>query len=374
MKKAFWKGMMAALFCFASSTMASPLVVVSWEAAANSNTGTYADSNGSTVAFTIVDGKKDGKAISVKSDLKTGGWCGIWHTLTVGLGGAEALVFDAKSDKAGVVQIALKDTFNGQYVSTFSLPAGEWTKVTLPLASFQKDPYYTPPDAVAGKAMDFTTLKGMNFSPQVTGPSVLVIGSVTADQAGKADAAKPVKKDEAKNAKKDETKAVVADKKGVVVEGWETADSGNTGTYADTNGAVATFKIEDGPKKGKALRIEGELKPNGWMGVWHTVKADLSKAAFLRFQAKSNAAGEVTIALKDKTNNQYIAKCKVTTAWSEVLVPMSSFQKDPYYTPPDAIAGQAMDLSETKNMNFAPQTMGKVDLSIGAVEMVAAKK
>src|SRR5208282_1153675 len=78
--------------------------------------------------------------------------------------------------------------------------------------------------------------------------------------------------------------------------------------------------------------------------------------------------GTIGIALKDAYNVQYIATAQVGAAWAEVSVPLSSFRKDPYYTPPDAITGHLMDLSKTSGMNFAPQMNGAAVLFFGPVE------
>jgi hypothetical protein len=360
MKCSLWKSLAVVLFCVGTAVQASPVVVENWASADSSSTGTYADSNGSSVTFSTVDGqKKDEKAIRQQSSLKTGGYCGIWHTLNAEVGKATALVFTAKSEKAADLQVALKDKNNVQYVATCSIPVGDWSAVTILLSAFTKDPYYTPPDAIVGKPVDFTTLKGMNLSPQTVGDTVVLIGAVTVD----ADAKAPV------------VKKAEAAKDGVVVESWAAADSSNTGVYADSNGSTVTFVVASGPKDGtKALKIDGELKPSGYMGVWHNLGADLSKATFLRFQVKGATAGDAQIVVKDKNNVQYIAPFKVSDQWAEVLMPTTDFKKDPYYTPPDAIVGKPMDLTETKSMNFSPQTPGKVTLWVGEIQSVAAKK
>lgn len=343
-----------------------PAVIEDWKTVDSSNAGTYADSNGSSVTFASVDGPKKGeKALSLKNNLKSGGYCGVWHSLTAQAGAASGLAFAAKSDKGGSVQIALKDVNNVQYVATFTVPAGAWTPVEMPFTSFQKDPYYTPSDAVTGKPMDFSTIKGFNVSVQTAGESTLFLGPVSTQGS-----AAP----QAKTAAPAGAAAAPAAKDGTVIESWAAASGGDTGTYADSTGSTVKYDVADGPKSGeKALHITGELKSSGYLGIWHTLKADLSGAGFLRFQAKGTP-GNAQIALKDKFNGQYIASFPVAAGWTEVMIPLSSFQKDPYYTPPDAVAGKPMDLSELKGMNFAPQMPGKLEVSVGPVQSVAAKK
>src|SRR5258708_12947228 len=84
--------------------------------------------------------------------------------------------------------------------------------------------------------------------------------------------------------------------------------------------------------------------------------------------AKSTVAGDIQMAIVDAFNVQYVAKFPVATAWAEVNVPFASFIKDPYYTPPTAIAGHPMDLSKCQNLNFSPQMDGASLVEIGPVE------
>jgi hypothetical protein len=360
MKKGLTQIFAAAVFCMAAVAAASPVVVENWSVLDSSNAGTYMDTNGSSVTFSTVDGKKKNeKALQLKSSLKSGGYCGLWHVLNAEVGQAGALVFIARSDKAGDVQIALKDKNNVQYTTTFTVLAGSWTGVTLNLSSFKKDPYYTPPDAVTGKDVDFSTLKGMNVSSQIVGDSVLCLGPIKAD--GKFQAAAP--------------KAVEAAPEGVLVENWASGDTSNMGAYTDSNGSQAKVETVEGPASGeKALKIAGELKTGGYLGAWHNLKANLAGVGFLRFKAKGETAGAVQISLKDKYNVEYVASFEVGKEWAEVLVPLSDLKKNPYYTPPDAVTGKDMDLSETKSMNFAPQTPGPVAVQVGPVQAVSAKK
>lgn len=152
------------------------------------------------------------------------------------------------------------------------------------------------------------------------------------------------------------------------VEDWSGIAPANTGVYQDSNGSKIEFASDAGPKGGKALKLTGNLVSGGYMGVWHTISADLSKAGAFKFQAKSTVAGDVQMAITDAYKMQYVAKFPVTTAWSEVTVPFNTFIKDPYYTPPDAIAGHPMDLSKTNNLNFSPQMPGASVVHIGPVE------
>src|SRR5208283_2833488 len=155
-----------------------------------------------------------------------------------------------------------------------------------------------------------------------------------------------------------------------VIEDWNNVNPGmDSGTYADTMGSKVSFTVEAGPNGSKAIKLTSAMVQNGWCGIWRAVAADLSKFGSLKFKVKSNAAGEMQIALKDSYNVQYVAMFQVLSGdWTEVTIPFSSFNKDPYYTPPDAIPGHAMDLTKTKSMNLQPEIIGDSVVEIGLIE------
>ena len=157
-----------------------------------------------------------------------------------------------------------------------------------------------------------------------------------------------------------------------VVEDWTDIVVGqNTGTYQDSNGTKVDFVADAGPKGSeKALKITANIAANGYGGVYHTTTLDLSKAGSFKFMAKSSVAGQVQMVITDAFKVQYISKFPITTAWTEVDIPLSAFTKDPYYTPPDAIPGHPLDWSKTGNLNFSPQIPGASVVSVGPIEAV----
>jgi sialate O-acetylesterase len=153
-------------------------------------------------------------------------------------------------------------------------------------------------------------------------------------------------------------------------EPWKTLSASNAGTYADKLGSKLSFELDKGPEKGqKAVKLTFELKTGGgFCGLWHNTSYDLSNAKTVVFQAKTTLPGEVQMALKDKWNVQYTVKFAVKSAgWTEVKIPLASFVKDPYYTPPEAQLGHPMDFSKVTGMNFGPQAYGAGDLWVGPV-------
>ena len=157
-----------------------------------------------------------------------------------------------------------------------------------------------------------------------------------------------------------------------VVEDWTNISTGNTGTFADSNGSKIDFETEANPKGGQAMKLTSTLTQGGYCGIWHNISGDMSKNGSLRFWVKSSVEGDVQVALKDTFNVQYTAMFKVTKDWTQVTVPFSSFAKDATYTPPNAVPGHPMDLSNATGMNFSPKMAGASVVEIGKVEAVGA--
>ncbi len=171
---------LAAVLLFLSSS-AFAAVIEDWSyVIPNMDIGTYADTKGSRIDFTIEAGPCGAKAVKLTSKIVHGGWCGIWRNLYADLSGDKSLQFKVKSNTAGEVEIGLTDGYDVQYTTRFTVFAKDWTEVTVPLSSFNKNSYYTAPDAVMGHPMDLTTIKAMSFSSQIAGDSAVEIGPVEA--------------------------------------------------------------------------------------------------------------------------------------------------------------------------------------------------
>jgi|GEM_PF-3001310 len=143
--------------------------------------GTYADTKGSKIEYTVETGPGGTKAVKLTSKMVQGGWCGTWHNIYVDLSGNKSLRFRVRSNADGQLVIALTDGYDVQYTASFLVSAKDWTNAEVPLSSFKKNPYYTAPDAAPGHPMDLTTIKAMGFSPQIAGDSVVEIGPVESD-------------------------------------------------------------------------------------------------------------------------------------------------------------------------------------------------
>jgi hypothetical protein len=397
-------------------------VVENWgSVSAGKDTGTFTDTMGSKIDFVVGPGP-DGssKALKITSTMIQGGYCGIWHNFSADLSKNDSIKFKAKTNSPGEIEMAFKDTYNVQYIARFSVSSKDWTEITVPFSAFNKDPYYTPPEAVLGHPMDLSKATGMNFAPKIIGDSIVEIGPVEgaggasgsaapaaaapAAQAAAPAAAPPALPSEVSlptvpdvmelppaltSAQPSAAPAVAAPapavaapaapapaasvssaSSGAVVENWGSVSAGkDTGTFVDTMGSKIDFVVGPGPDgSSKALKITSTMIQGGYCGIWHNFSADLSKSNSVKFKAKTNAPGDVEMAFKDTYNVQYIARFSVSSKdWTEITVPFSAFNKDPYYTPPEAVLGHPMDLSKATGMNFAPKIIGDSIVEIGPV-------
>src|ERR1035438_6046573 len=311
-------------------------VVQDWSAVPSGSAGTYADSTGSKIDFGYDAGPKGGeKALKITSTLVPSGYLGVWTTGTWDLSKAGSLKFMAKSTIPGDVQMAITDAYKVQYIAKFKVPSTDWTEVTLNLSSFAKDPYYTPPGAVTGNPMDLSKTGNLNFAPQMQGSSVVLIGPVeTAGTASSSPAASVAPSSSAAS-----SSASVGP--GVQVLDCSVLDTKSAGTFQDSQGSTFTFTTKDNTNKPgqKYLAINYELKQGGYCGMWCRAGGtdwkgvNLASAKTLNLMIYSKEAVVLGLALKDATNNQYVAETPMTKGgkWETVSVSLSDFKLDPYY-------------------------------------------
>ena len=363
--------LLAAMLLPASAAFAA--VIEDWSNVASSNTGAYQDTNGSKVEFAQEAGPDGGKALKITATLVQGGYCGVWHTIAADLSKSGSLKFKAKTTAPGDLQLAIVDAFGVQYVAKVSVSSKDWAVVEVPLSSFIKDPYYTPPQAVLGHPMDLSKTSNLNFSPQVQGASVVEIGPV--ESSGTASAS--TSSASTTSSTTSSTASSAPSGAAVQVLDAATVDSKSAGTFQDSQGSSFAFVSKDNPsKKGsKYLSITYELKQGGYCGMWCRAGgsdwngANLAGAKTLSLTIYSKDPVVLGIALKDKNNNQYVADTPMSKGgkWETVSIPMDSFHLDPYYTPPDAIKGAPKDFSKVSTFNIQPKTVGKFTVGVSAV-------
>ncbi len=343
--------------------LASPVysgVIEDWSSVTpGMNVGTFADNLGSKVEFATEAGPGGQKAIKLTSTLVQNGWCGIWRGLSADLSKNKSLKFKVKTSAPGQVEVALQDAYNVQYIASCTVSSKNWTEVTIPLSSFIKNPYYTPPNAVLGNPMDLSRTTSMNLSSHIAGDSVVEIGLI--ESAGTAPASPAASKPAA---------GASTSPNGRIIVDWYLSPYQMAGTFADALGSKIDYADEGGPDGAKAVKLTSNLVSGGWCGVGRNLASEnLSRNTCFKFKAKTSVPGDVQMGLTDAYHVQYIARFTVSSKdWTQISVPFSSFVKDPYYTPPGARLGRPMDLTKTRNLNFMPKTVGESVLEIGPVE------
>ncbi len=336
--------------------------VENWSAITAANTGTYLDTMGSKIDFSV-DASTGVKTASLSYTLVQGGYVGIWHNLTADLSKSSGLKFKVKSTLPGGAQMALKDAFGVQYVANFTIPSADFTEVTLPFSSFSKDSTYQPPGAVMGHPLDVSNTQGMNFAPKAVGTGVMMVAEVETSGEGAPKAEEP--------------KKPASTGPTVVIQDWtdiNMKDTKSSDSFHDSQGSTFADAAVDIPgTKRKCLVINYELKQGGYCGMWCRAGdktwggVDLSKNDSIELIVYSKDAIVIGLALKDKAANQYVAETPETQGkgkWERITVPLSSFQLDPYYTPPDATKGAPKDFSQVKTFNIQPKTTGKFNFAV----------
>ena len=371
--KRFLSLLVAGFLLQASAAFAD--VIQDWTSVQAGMAGPYQDSNGSKVDFTYDAGPKGSdKALKITCNIVANGYAGVYTGGTWDMSKAASLKFMAKSTIPGDLQIAIKDAFNVQYVTKVTIPSADWTLVTVNLSSFAKDPYYTPPDAIAGHPMDLSKVGNLNFSPQMQGASVVFIGPVETAGTASASTAASTGTTSTVSAAAPAMSAVSSGTAVAILDCTGITDPKNGGTFQDSQGSSFTFTAKDNPnKKGQQyLSIAYELKQGGYCGMWCRAGgadwkgANLMGLKTISLMIYSKDPVVLGLALKDNNNNQYVAETPANKGgkWETVSVSLSDFKLDPYYTPPDAKKGAPEDFSKVATFNIQPKTVGKFAVAV----------
>jgi hypothetical protein len=333
-------------------------VVEDWtNVAKGTNIGAYADTNGSKVDFAAVSGPKGAQALKITSHIAQGGYAGIWRNWGLGLAKSPALSFPIKSSAAGEVQVSLVDAYHVQYIANVKVSSGDWTDVSVPLASFAKNPYYTPSDAVTGHAADFSKVTSLNLAAQMGGDSVVEVGPISAENAV-----------DLSNLPA-EGPALLQDFAGLASDSY--------GSFQDKTGSTAAASFADNPKKKGAqiLTFSYNLVAGGYAGLWMRAGANwdgvnIKGLKTLVLKVRSKGPVVLGLALTDKAHNQYSADAPMTKGgkWETLKVSLDSFKLDPYYTPPDAVKGAPQDFSQVRTLNLSAKTEGKADVEVESIK------
>src|SRR5690606_18679374 len=144
-------------------------------------------------------------------------------------------------------------------------------------------------------------------------------------------------------------------------------ESGRKG-WVIGKGLKSEVSFAIGPVKGgtgKALGITYRLAD--WADVLHRYDAaeaparmrDWTKHWGLRLSMYSPKPFQgVTIQVSDAGNELFVSNIGGTRGWNDIIIPFKSFNKCPYYQPPDAGQNGIFDLEGIRAIDFKPSVDG----------------
>jgi hypothetical protein len=342
-----------------AGTLAAGPLLRDWKGMkAGEDVGTWADPAGSVVSVSEAEGPASGeRALQIDSQLVQ--WGGAWAAAAPGgLGGAEGLHFQAKSDGPAQLSVMLTDQAKVQVEHRVRLSGGgAWEAFELPLASFTKTEWQDPGAPKAG-AFRPAKLQSLGFSPSGAGHSRILVG--------------PLSLVESKARLKDGQMGPD------VVQDFVGLDAAAYGSFADAKGSRMAMTLKAGAPgtEGVAASLDYELRPGGWCGEWVRAGADWkgqdwggAKAILIEAWCAEPVA--LQAAFNDANQGAYVADAGTLSAglWTTLKAPLKAFQLNAYYQPPQAKKGAALDLSRVDSFNLSPLTEGKHQVWVRRVSL-----
>ena len=323
------------------------------------NLGPYSDSAASKVTLDQIDGPTKGKAIRINADLVK--WGGAWaNTLNMpsDLAKATGLHFMAKAAGPGTLIFGLKDSKKVQAQVAVRVKAGDWQDFNVPLSLFKRSEWQDP-EAPKDAPLDLTLIQGLNLSPYANGKSQFSVGPVGI-LTGKVTAKTGLMQDARSDGQQ-------------LAQDFEDLEVGAYGTYVDDKGSKldVTMQDEAGKKNNRVASFKYDIKDGGWAGAWMRVGdewggVNWKGAKTLSLRVNTSSPAQLTIAFNDNNQVAYVADLPATQGkgWETFSLPLSAFEVNKYYQPPQAKKGAAQDLShlESFNIGFKSGQKGSVQI------------
>jgi hypothetical protein len=326
--------------------------------------GSYADEEGGKVGLKLVEGPSKGqKALQVTADFKH--WGGAWaYAGDTDLSKASGLRFKAKAAQGAHLLVSLTDHKKVQVEATVRVQAGDWQDFALPMALFKKSAWQQP-EAPKDGAFDPSKVTTLNLSPRGAGKSGFSVGPLSI-ATGPLEAATGMMDGFGKDG-------------ALLVQDFEGLGTGAYGTFVDEAGSKLGLALKAG-ERGQGLAFSSQQAEGGWSGAWMRAGdawggQDWRGAKRITLRVKSGKPVALQLAFNDAKQNAYISS-DVTAeggkGWQTLELPFSSFTLNPYYQPPQAQKGAALDLSHIETFNISVRTPGKAEFVVD--EVVLFKK
>jgi hypothetical protein len=96
-----------------------------------------------------------------------------------------------------------------------------------------------------------------------------------------------------------------------------------------------------------------------------------SSGSAITFRIKPAHAIRLSISFVDRNRVVYTSWTNLRAAeWQSVRIALDAIRPNPYFQPPDAKQGSALDVSEVRSIGFAPQDPAAGSLTIGTIVVV----
>lgn len=131
------------------------------------------------------------------------------------------------------------------------------------------------------------------------------------------------------------------------------------------------LSVEDVSRQGSVLVVEYPAASGdpAARDVWCEVEnSDWSGAKQLVFNARAERAMRLSVSFLDRNRIAYTHWVELQGGdWQTVWIPFEQLRPNPFFQPPDAKKGAPLDVSEVKDIGFAPQDPGAARLAIGQI-------
>ena len=336
---------------------AGSLVLPDWKAwDMGKNLGTFADTLGSTVAASCVEGPAEGrKAAKISARLVQ--WGGLWVLAPGSLEGVSALRFSARASRPCKLQIGLNDSAKSVQVAFVRVLSDEWKEYEVPLSLFQK-PDWANPGGEKSASFKSASLHDISLSPITLGQVDVAVGPISAVR-GKAKASTGMEEPRAGSE---------------VAQDFQLLDKSSCGPFADDKSSISIDFAEDKDRARRVAVFKASIAAKGWAGYWMRAGDDWGgqdwrKAKAMLITIKPESDGDYTVGFNDAGQNAYVARFHAKAGdWQTVSVPFSAFGLNPYYQPPQAKGGD-QDLSRIETFNLAPGGEGKISYRVAEVKI-----
>ncbi len=338
-------------------------VLQDWSSALpGTGAGVFTDKEGSTITLAPAEGPKAGeRALKLTAHIVQ--WGGAWATFNAGkeadLSKIREVRFAARASQPEIVKIGFIDSQKIQYTAALRVVSDDWREFTVPLSLFHRDPYQMP-GAPKDKPLDWSRIQSLQFIPQIHGDFTFEAGPLST----------------LKEKVKAET-GTGAPEGTLLVQDFTFLDKSACGPFTDGKGSSIALELKRGDGGIGLADFQYKLKLGGWDGYWMRAGdvwggQDWTGAKDMVLEVYSETPLEFNLGFNDAGQCAYVAQSPPTKGkgWEKIVIPFDYFKLNPYYQPPEAKKGAALDLSHIETFNLAPVTAGEHEFRVRKITLI----